>query len=377
MKTKLLNIQEISVRKVITFLILLILIYKLISDSLLWIFLAPVNSKVFCFICFGILFFIYHIRKGRIQFKKIYNYFIINLLLAALLVSISLRQDSFWITDLCLLLALIMIIRLDYDFYEIFAFASSLAVFPFILRWLLSMVRVGEYLGNRGPIHFTTVALLLVSIMYIRNFHWKWQFITLGAAIFIDFIGQSRTYMVICLIALLLLTYFNFKGKITAKKLGFLFLLIIFSVFFMINFQNQIMELFINKWSEQTTIFTGRSMMWIDVLSEFHFLGYKEGYIEKKYLLGNVHNAFIQAYVSYGIIVGALYCLLIIRVIIKCIKYRENKRMQGLIIAFIPITIAAFFESNFIIEQEYVYLGICNALLIGQIIKISNDSMRK
>lgn len=363
-------------RKIMIFFILFILIYKLIADSLLWDFLPFLDGKIFSFFCFIILFFVYYMKDGQIHLKKSYINIEVTIFLSVLAIAILFRQDSFWITDLCMLVALIIIFESDFNVFELFACASSLAICPFFLRWLLAVFRVGEYMGNRGPIHFTTIALLLVAIMFIKNFHWKWQFIVLSLAILIDFVGQSRTYMVVCVLALFLLTYFNFKGKLTTKKIALLFIIILFIAIFMIKFQNQIVELFTNKWTGQTTIFTGRSMMWIDVLSEFHFWGYEEGYIQNKYMLGNVHNAFIQSYVSYGLVVGILYILLIIELLIKCIKMRKNKTIQGLIIAFVPITIAAFFESNFILEQEYVYLGICNAFLINLILKASNDSMR-
>lgn len=368
------DIRKFPFRNLIIFSLFLILDYKLIADGLSREFMTFINGKTLSCICAIIIIGVSSIKKGNLVIAQNRKRNI-DCLLIILTIVIFIRHDTFWIQELCMIVALVIIFDLSFETFTIFIYASCFAVAPFVIRWILALLDNVGYLGNRGPIYFTTIAILLASLMYIKDVNWKWQYLVLLVAVVLDFVGQSRTYLIVCAIAFCILTFYNFKGVFTIKKLLLLLLGVTAVVFIAIKLQDQIIELFTNKWSGQTTIFTGRSMMWLDVLSEFKWIGYEEGYIQNKYLLGNVHNAFIQSYVSYGIIVAFLYIILVVNSIIKCIKYREDRMIQGLTAIFIPVTIGAFFESNFILENEYLFLGICNAFVIGQINQESNKAL--
>lgn len=363
---------KISIKMLMSFLPFLILNYKLMADGLRQESMMFIDAKVLCCVCTIALAYINGFRRTA---QREYLYF--DCVMLILCVIVALRRDSFWIQDFCMILALANVVRFNFDQFSAFVWTSVAAIIPFFLRWLLAMIRVGGYLGNRGPIHFTTVIILVVAWMYIERIKPMWQYIGLIVAATLDFLGNSRTYLIVCAIAFLLVTYYNFAGKLTPKKLAIAFLGIVAASMVAIKLQDKFVKLFTNKWSGQTTIFTGRSMMWIDVLSEFKWLGYPENYIQNTYLLGNVHNGFIQSYVSYGAVFAVMYILLILLTIAKCIKNRKNITIQGFTIVFIPVTVAAFFESNFILETEYLYLGVCNAVLIGQIFRKAGDIMER
>lgn len=366
---------KISIKKCLYFLFLVLMNYKIIADGLIEESFDFVDAKVWCCIC------VLAVRciggfKNLGKYSNKYLYF--DCMMLVLCAVVALRSDSFFMRDFCMILALTNIIRFNDCQFSFFVWTSLVAILPGFLRWFLVMIHVGGFLGNRGPIHFTTVIILIVAWMHIKNIKPKWQYSCLIIATVLDFWGNSRTYLIACSVAFLLLTFYTFKGKLTIKKLLTILGGIIIATIVIINLQDKIMDLFTNKWGgQQTTIFTGRSMMWIDVFSRFKWIGYPENYIQDKYSLGNVHNAFIQAYVSYGVIFAIMYIILIILAIKKCINNRNNIIIQGLSIAFIPVTIAAFFESNFIMESGYVYLGVCNAVLIGQIFRESSNMMVK
>lgn len=130
--------------------------------------------------------------------------------------------------------------------------------------------------------------------------------------------------------------------------------------------QDRIIELFFNKWSGQTTIFTGRSMMWIDVLTDIRWWGFERDYIPLKYGLDNIHNGYLQAYTSFGVIAGILYILLTITTLLKGLRTRKNYDIQGLMIVFLPFIALSFFESTFIMDTGYPFWVYALQLFLGK-----------
>lgn len=365
------RIRKLSIYTILAFMLFFVLSSILLRSALYSDFSKEFSVQAFTFVIFaGVWMLLPKSMKRGSKKKNV----VVTLWLIIVALVIIIRQDSKWIGNELLLIALFFVFYASGALYDVFVCAAGAAMLPYLFRWVVFAVTVGTYQGNRGPIHFTTVTMLLVALMFAKGVKWKWQYLTLGIVAILDFVGQSRTYLVTCAMAMAILTYCNFRGKFTRKKLVTIGIFMVIGLIGMIKLQDAFVELFTNKWSGQESIITGRSMMWVALLKQVSWIGFEENYILNTFGLSNVHNAILQAYCSNGIIVCALYIALLVSAAYKCVKHRKSKEMQQLMIVFLPVTVAGFFESNYFLDPDYLFLGICNAFLVGQIFRVARKN---
>lgn len=359
---------RLSKKNIIIMFFLFIYITKAICVSLLELrFIPEVNVSVFAMLCMSVVAWI-----ERINIAK--NKLIIFLFIITSIGITLLRNDSETIDNILLAYTLLIVFQYEENTIKNFAIVSFLVIIPFIIAKLPSAIS-GEYLGNRMAITVTTVGLLVEWYLYVVRSKAVWQFMVLLMCIVFDFILQSRTYLVATGISLIMLLYFQFKEKLTLKRFFGIFFLIVSLILAVAISSQNITDLFTNKWGgRQSTIFIGRSMMWIDVTNQFTWLGFAPNYTMDNWGLANVHNGFLQAYVSFGFLLFCLYVLLNLYTIYRCFSFRKDVYIQSLMLVYIPVTVAAFFESNFFFDMSYPFLGIVNAIYIGQIIKYKRNT---
>ncbi|WP_303813675.1 O-antigen ligase [Selenomonas ruminantium] len=363
--------NRLSSKNIIMMCFLSLYITKAICISLMELrFIPEVDVSVFAMVC----------MVGVAWLEKINilknNMFILLYIIASIAVTL-IRNDSETIDNILMAYALLIVFQYKENTIKNFIIISSLVITPFIIVKLPSAIG-GEYLGNRTAIAITTIGLLIEWYLYVNKSRMMWQCTTLIICILFDLLLQSRTYLIATCISLIMLLIFRFKERLTMSRfLGCVFFVTSMIFIIMMSYQN-IIELFTNKWGgRQETIFVGRSMMWIDVTSQFTWLGFVPNYTLNNWGLANVHNGFLQAYVSFGFLVFCLYVLLNLYAIYRCICLRKDEYIQGLMLVYIPVTIAAFFESNFIFELTYPFMGVVNAIYIGQILNYKNNSILK
>lgn len=363
--------SRLSSKNIIIIFFLSIYITKAICVSLMELrFIPEISVSIFAMICMSAVALLENINILK------NNKFLILFIIVSICVSV-LRNDSETIDNILLAYILLIVFQYKENTIKNFTIASFVVIIPFMIERFPSFIN-GEYLGNRAAITITTVWLLVEWYLYITRSKIMWQFLVLIICIIVDFLLQSRTYLIAACISLAMLLYFQFKEKLTLNRLlGIVFLAV--SVFIMLTIYSQnAIDLFTNKWGgRQSTIFIGRSMMWIDVTSQFTWLGFAPDYTMDNWGLANVHNGFLQAYVSFGFLVFGLYTLLNLYAIYKCIKLRGDVYIQSLMLVYIPVTVAAFFESNFIFELTYPFMGVVNAIYIGQIVNYKGLRINK
>lgn len=363
-----LKISVVTLKNICIFLTSFLMFFKLFDYSLLYHNLDFISYETVMFLN-SIVIILF--SGASIQKKATLFY----LLLIILLIATFARGEAEYFAQNCMLIfSLFIIFNLKKSSCYAVILSAAVAIIPYFLRWLLAMVRLGNYLGNRGPLHFAAVGLLGLIFLYQKKFKPLWQYLLMIVLIFITFIGQSRTSLVACCVSVGLMVFLQFQGKFTLKKMITLAFFGVLGVGVLFYLQDRIIELFFNKWSGQTTIFTGRSMMWIDVLTDIRWWGFERDYIPLKYGLDNIHNGYLQAYTSFGVIAGILYILLTITTLLKGLRTRKNYDIQGLMIVFLPFIALSFFESTFIMDTGYPFLGVCTTIILGQIYRISEET---
>lgn len=336
--------------------------FKLLDDTLLYDNFKYINNYVVIFIsCLIILF-----CKSK-QKNKHTSIFI--LLLLSIIISTFIRGESeYYISNCITIIALYIIYSLNDKEYVSAVYGIVLAVLPYISDWLLTFIKTGAYLGNRGPIHFTVIGFLLVTVLFRSKNRKKIVFFLLSFNIIVSFLGSSRTSLLCncgCLF-LAILTYL--QGRLTVKKLFRIFIIGIGVSTILVYLQNKIADLMINKWNNnQISMISGREKMWMNAFTNFKMWGFSSDYTQILYGVGNIHNGYVQAFISFGVITGVLYVIWTMSIFVLGFKHRKNRDMQCMLLAYLPVTVLSMFESTFIMEKGYPLLGICTVLICGQI----------
>ncbi len=261
--------------------------------------------------------------------------------------------------------------------FKMMIVSFAVAALPFFIRWFKIAVIEGRYIGNRNPLNLSIMLALLIYINYESKGKKKLiNYIIIFGAILICLIGESRTSILAWCLGFMLMLYFDVHKKLTKKKLILLFIAVIIALALLNIYQDAIIKILINKWGSSITAekfftFSGRTIIWADVLNNIEFWGLPMDYVVNKFGLANIHNGYIQSYVSFGVVPGLVYIFWNLIIIKHMINHRRNPKMQPLIIVFVPLLVINFFESIFILEFEYSLLGIIYAMLAGQISRIS------
>ena len=133
-------------------------------------------------------------------------------------------------------------------------------------------------------------------------------------------------------------------------------------------FQSDIVSFLFNKWgiASENNLTSGRTDMWMDVLSDLRLFGYGSDYSLKRYGVQNIHNGYIQAYVSYGLFVGIIYIVWKLTYTIDLVVLNKNKKIANLLVVIIPLLFFNTFESMFLLDLSYPYMGFLDMLLMGR-----------
>lgn len=303
-------------------------------------------------------------KKRRNRYFNIF-YFMLSMIVVS---TFARKESEFYLTNIFAIIGISTFYNMDKDEYRCSVYGIVMGMLPFLLSWLRTFLTYETYLGNRGPLCFTVIGLLLATILLEKNR--AYAFAVVGFNAILCLVGSSRTSMLCNIGCIFLMVLDMWRGKLTLKKFVTIFLS---SVAVIIGFslvQDAVIELLANKWRSvqgKISLLSNRELMWIAVLSNLKAWGYPSTYVLRQFNLLNIHNAYIQSYVSFGVIVGVLYIVWSIVILAKAIKIRNSRAGAALLLPLIGITVISMFESTFILDEGYPLLGICVVLLSGQI----------
>lgn len=315
-------------------------------------------------------------------FKKARSYRVNSIfffMLVMMIVSTFARKESeFYLTNTLGIFGIAFFYNMDKEEYRCSVYGIFVGAIPFLFSWLKSFLMYREYLGNRGPLCFSVVGFLLITVLLERKRSYAF-----AVAIFnmiLCLVGSSRTSMLCNIGCVFLIALDMWRGKLTFKKIVTIFLSVIVAMVGFSLAQDAIVELLSSKWKSSQgsiSLLSNRELMWIAVLSDIKTWGYPSNFLQDQFSLGNIHNAYIQSYVSFGVIVGVLYVSWAVMILVKGIKNKNSRNGVALLIPMIAITVVSMFESTFILEAGYPLLGICVVLLSGQIDRLSPIPQKK
>lgn len=301
------------------------------------------------------------------------------LLLTIAIMSFIVNETNAALPTLFLLYGLLVVFYLKETVFSAFIIGNIVSVLYFFVRVIPDFFQTGTFLGNRWPLHSTIVGFFVIYLLNETKAKRVWVYSLFMILMLSDFLLASRTALLSCCIAFTLQFIVDFAGKITKKKFYMMLILIcaIFAIV-LINFES-IFTLLFNKWGSNGFLGTvsSRSLMWLDVLSDIHLTGYGADYSLKKYGLVNIHNGYIQAYVSYGMIAGLLYLVWKFTYMTSLFRLHKQPQVKNILIVLIPMMIWNMFESIFLLDPGYPYFGLLDAMLMGRAYRVIASFDRK
>lgn len=278
------------------------------------------------------------------------------------------KEKALYLSNVMTIFGIAPFYNMDKDEYRCAVYGIVVGAIPSLLSWLKSFIIFRNYLGNRGPLCFSVIGFLLITVLLEKKRVYAFAIAIFNAILCL--LGSSRTSMLCNIGCICLMLLDMWRGKLTIKKSIMIFLSVIAVMVGFSLAQDAIADLLTSKWGagqRQISLLSNRELIWIAVLSNLKTWGYSSTYVQMQFQLGNVHNAYIQSYVSFGVIVGVLYVIWSVMILIKGIKNKNSKNGIALLIPIIAITVVSMFESTFILDTAYPLLGICVVMLSGQI----------
>ena len=297
---------------------------------------------------------------------------LVSILIFACISSIV-RQDNIIMT--CLYSVSIGIFScLKKDYFKKHIIVSFIAFLPFGIGYMVRFIKTGgDFLGNRWPIFICVITIMIIAYLYQK------RTVVLPLIIIqIVFVGilailGSRTAMITMLMSCAITVFWYYRKKTTLAKFLLFIIAMIAMVIFFVDQLNNILQVIFMKWeinqfsSQSFFQFSGRTLMWEDVLKNFKFWGLGEEYTLLKFNVLNIHNSYMQAFVSHGLLTAIFYIFWHLNSIKLIRKNIDSYEVQGYAIFLIPMFIFSLLESTYIMDPGYPFLGLCIAVFQGQL----------
>lgn len=356
-----------TINHIVNFLISLFLLVFLYDHSLLKSFDDNIYKYVMLIVS------IILIVLGRAEKKRNAGIFIA--LVLSILISILVKNEETLIPQLCAAVAIMFFFFFDEKFFDDFTVAAVIGYIPFFYIFLVNIFVRHYPPNNHSALHVAVCGFLIVDFLQRRNVHFKIIFVIEIVLIALGVSFGSRTALIATVVgfALIVLDELRTNNKRSTAlwaTVGFLALVVGIIVFY-----DKIYSVLFLKWGHHsyeghgsiilnTINESSRMAMWKVVFDNISLFGYPSYYVLRTFGYDNIHNGYIQAYVQYGIFTFVLYLVFLIKSARTCIKNRID-RSHDYFVLLIELLTISLFESNFILDPEYQFLGLILLMVCG------------
>lgn len=370
--------KGVTVKKLVTLLISTVYFYFLYGYMYLEYIDASFNMQLLTMVYCISLYLINWKDMNCTKFR--YEYV---LLMTTVCVVAFFRKNTFaddWISFfniLFLIISFSLLYKCSEKIVRQLFWALLIAIIPHFFKWVYHYFHISDfYVGNRYGLSFA-FACTVILYLFANS---KYKYLIMAGGSFVLVISQCRTGLISFAVSTVLLLYFDFKEKLTKRKL-LLYLFLTITICFTIYLNwNQIYHLVFNKWAASTSSdessMSIRISYWIEAFRQNTFLGLEPNYTMNMFGVSNCHNAYVQAYIQFGWLGFVTYIAFVILTLLQWFKNRKKlNRYLVLILAFL-ITMS-FVESNFAFDATYPLYGMFFIILSGQASKARKKKAQK
>lgn len=315
--------------------------------------------------------------SGRCENKK--RALLTIVMLVCFMTSTIVHFESELVSELCLIFAIALFFLTKEEFFDDFVIGACISFLPFLYIYIRNVIVRHYTPTNHAAIGIAITGFLLVSFLYRKGVRFTILFFIEICLTALNVVFGSRTSLVAGVVGFDILAYYYMKNNKKSNKTILLSMIgIVAVVVGVFVFYDQIYAILFLKWGHhsyegngnifvQTMKASTRMAMWKEVFRSFSLFGFPSNYVLQTFGYNNVHNGYIQAYVSYGLISGVVYLTWIISVIITGIKSHQDRFIQGHLLFLFPVLVFGILESNFILDPEYQFIGLELLMTCGQL----------